>query len=134
MNTEKIKNLCEYYNIKNYIINDDWTIDVDDHVILNGKQLNSIPLKFGIVYGGFDCYDNQLTSLNGCPHTVHGSFNCSNNQLTSLKGGPIYFQQANSILVSVFFTNEDMLFTEHYFSFSPITNVSVSFLFNIVIW
>ena len=37
---------------------------------------------------GFDCDNNQLTSLEGCPQEVGGGFDCRNNQLTSLKGCP----------------------------------------------
>ena len=36
----------------------------------------------------FDCRYNDLTSLEGSPHTVDRCFDCSYNKLTSLKGGP----------------------------------------------
>ena len=38
--------------------------------------------------GGFYCYYNNLTSLEGCPEKVDGDFYCHYNQLTSLKGCP----------------------------------------------
>ena len=39
--------------------------------------------------GGFDCYDNNLTSLEGSPKQVGGDFTCSGNEgLTTLKGSP----------------------------------------------
>ena len=38
--------------------------------------------------GNFDCYSNQLTSLEGAPQEVGGYFDCRNNQLTSLEGAP----------------------------------------------
>jgi hypothetical protein len=40
------------------------------------------------VEGNFDCWGNQLTSLEGAPRIVTGNFYCSNNQLTSLEGAP----------------------------------------------
>ena len=41
-----------------------------------------------VIKGDFDCSDNNLTSLEGCPERVGGSFDCSENQLTSLEGCP----------------------------------------------
>ena len=38
--------------------------------------------------GGFYCYNNQLTTLDGAPKEVGGDFYCSNNQLTTLDGAP----------------------------------------------
>jgi hypothetical protein len=37
---------------------------------------------------GFFVDNKQLTSLDGCPHTVGETFSCSYNKLKSLKGGP----------------------------------------------
>src|SRR5271157_672879 len=78
------------YEIDNYVINDDLTIDVKDDVILYDKNLSSFPdfIKFNHVTGYFYCSDNQLTSLVGCPFSVGGDFYCSYNQLTSLVGCP----------------------------------------------
>ena len=39
--------------------------------------------------GDFDCFNNQLTSLEGAPSSVGGFFSCSNNQLTSIEGSPV---------------------------------------------
>jgi hypothetical protein len=36
--------------------------------------------------GDFDCFRNQLTSLEGAPTSVGGNFDCSFNNLTSLEG------------------------------------------------
>ena len=84
----KIKYLCKKYDIKNYTINEDGTIDVDGNVNLNDKKLIELPLKFGKVGGNFYCYNNQLTSLEGSPEKVGDRFYCYNNQLTSLEGAP----------------------------------------------
>src|SRR5208283_6148173 len=74
------------YGVTNYIINDDLTIDVKGSVSLSFKKLTKFPdfIKFNHVSGWFDCDNNQLTSLVGCPSSVGNSFSCSNNQLTSL--------------------------------------------------
>ena len=83
-----IDSICKKYDITNYTINPDGSIDVDGHVDFSKKGLKSIPLKFGKVSGSFYCYNNNLTSLEGSPTHVSGSFNCYNNNLTSLEGGP----------------------------------------------
>jgi hypothetical protein len=57
-------------------------------LIYTKKGLTKIPLKFNKVTGDFNCYINQLTSLEGAPKEVTGDFNCYINQLTSLEGAP----------------------------------------------
>jgi hypothetical protein len=44
----------------------------------------------GIEYNGasFDCYNKELTSLEGSPSHVGGDFNCVYNDLKSLQGAP----------------------------------------------
>jgi hypothetical protein len=51
-------------------------------------NLTSIPIRFGVVLGDFSCYENDLITLDGCPHTVDGNFYCYRNKLKSLVGGP----------------------------------------------
>jgi hypothetical protein len=85
---EEIHKICKKYGIKNYTINDDGSIDVDDNVDLQDVRLTKIPLKFRNVSGYFTCSDNKLTSLEFCPKSVGRDFGCSNNKLTSLKGCP----------------------------------------------
>jgi len=78
------------FRITNYTINDDLTIDIKYNVDLSYSSLTCLPsfIKFNKVSGGFYCYNNQMTSLEGCPRTVGGSFSCYCNQLISLKGCP----------------------------------------------
>ena len=85
---EEIHELCRKYRIRNYTINEDKSIDVDDDVYLASKNLTKIPLKFRNVNGYFDCYNNNLTTLKGAPETVDRYFDCSNNNLTTLEGSP----------------------------------------------
>ena len=84
----KIKSWLFNMNINNYNINDDLTVDVKENVYLTNKNLNEIPVQFGIVHGDFHCNKNNLISLYGSPKTVIGEFNCSENNLSTLKFCP----------------------------------------------
>lgn len=56
---------------------------------LRGLNLTELPCRFPEVWQeDFNCYDNNLTSLQGTPKVIKGDFNCSKNQLTSLDGVP----------------------------------------------
>ena len=46
-----------------------------------GKQEDPYPRNF-------NCYNNNLTSLQGAPSVVKGGFSCHHNKLTSLQGAP----------------------------------------------
>jgi hypothetical protein len=88
MNREEIIELCMVYGILNYIIRDDEQelyIDVEGDVMLGYTGITSIPMRFGYVEGNFLCYNNKLTSLEGCPKVVGGNFECDKNKLTSLE-------------------------------------------------
>ena len=87
-NFEDIESICKKYNITNYTINADGSIDVNGNVYLNRNGLAKLPLKFGRVTGNFYCYDNKLTTLEGSPREVGGDFDCQYNKLTTLEGGP----------------------------------------------
>jgi len=96
MTNEEIIKICEKYEINNYTINSDGSIDVDGNVELllldfalqNQHMLKQLPLKFRNVTGNFWCDNNKLTSLEGCPQSVGGGFDCGFNQLTTLEGCP----------------------------------------------
>ena len=85
---DQIIQVCKKYRIKNYYINPDLSIDVEEDVDLNSLKLTSLPLRFSRVVGDFDCSCNQLTTLEGSPMEVVGIFNCQNNLLTTLEGSP----------------------------------------------
>lgn len=102
MTHEEIHKVCEKYNIENYTINNDCSIDVDGDVNLKLKGLTKLPLNFNIVYGNFFCSLNKLTSLEGSPKKVGGVFDCVRNKLTTLKYAPLevgdgFFCYANPI-------------------------------------
>ena len=87
-----IDKICKEYGIKNYTINDDGSIDVDDVVDLSYEGLTELPLRFNKVTGYFNCFDNKLTSLKGSPKWVGGYFSCEDNLLTSLEFSPDYIE------------------------------------------
>ncbi len=85
-----IEDICKKYDIRNYTINSDGSIDVDGHVYISYKRLTKLPLKFSKVTGDFYFGGNQLISLEGSPNYVGGNFRCSSNKLTTLEGSPDY--------------------------------------------
>jgi hypothetical protein len=107
MNIEIIKELCDRYAIKNYTINDDMSIDVNDNVYLENMlgSMTELPLKFNRVYGYFNCNRNNLRTLKGSPKYVGGSFDCSYNRLYSLEYSPIhvedYWSRENNHITSL---------------------------------
>ena len=105
INEDEIHSICNKYNIQNYTINTDGTIDVEGSVYLSIKNLTKLPLNFNRVSGDFYCFTNYLTTLEGTPKEVGGNFNCHNNQLTTLEGAPQevggYFDCDNNQLTSL---------------------------------
>jgi hypothetical protein len=87
---EDIDAICRRYEIKNYTINFDGSVSVDGDVGLGYKGLTELPIRFKEVSGFFLCWNNNLTSLEGCPERVGEHFGCWNNSLTSLEGCPKY--------------------------------------------
>ena len=88
INEYNIRSICKKYNITNYTINSDGSIDVNGDVDLSGIKLDHLPLKFRKVSGHFYCNSNILKSLEGCPVVVEYDFYCNNNKLTTLKYFP----------------------------------------------
>jgi hypothetical protein len=83
-----IDEICRKYNIENYTINPDGSIDVYGNVRLVNKKLTELPLTFNKVHGNFECDINNLTTLKGSPKWTSGNFESSNNDLTDLIGSP----------------------------------------------
>ena len=88
MKEQEIHDICEKYNITNYSINPDGSIDVDGNVHLSEMDLIELPLKFNKVSGFFNCSFNKLTSLKGSPKEVGTFFTCYGNKLIDLKYAP----------------------------------------------
>jgi len=88
-NEQEIKDICKKYNIENYTINSDGSIDVDDNVVLVYYSLIKIPLKFNKIVGDFYLNGNNLTSLEGCPKYISGNFHLSRNRsIKNLENSP----------------------------------------------
>jgi len=65
----------------------------DGYCSFNGWKDPNILKKFSRlnvseINGSFDCDDNNLISLEGCPKIIKSSFLCRRNLLTSLEHGP----------------------------------------------
>lgn len=84
MSEEEIHLICGKYNIQNYSINSDGSIDVDGNLNIVNRNLYTIPIKFNKVSGYFDCSWNNLISLENSPIEVGGDFICDFNRLKSL--------------------------------------------------
>lgn len=79
---------CKKYNISNYSINSDNSINVYEDVNMTTMGLSEIPIKFEYVKGNFNCSGNKIRSLLNSPREVDGDFNCSYNDLGSLLYSP----------------------------------------------
>ena len=67
----------------------DGLYNVNGSVKLN-KRVERLPCKFGKVTGNFDCWDNDLITLDGCPRWVGLDLDCEFNDLITLEGCPEY--------------------------------------------
>jgi hypothetical protein len=85
---DNIQAICARYDITNYVINTDGSIDVDGNVNLTFREISFFELRFGNVSGDFDCSNNILTTLYGSPEVIGGRFICASNQLTSMEHCP----------------------------------------------
>jgi hypothetical protein len=83
-------------------INNLIVVNVFGSVFINKKNLYMLPIKFNTVVGNFNCANNELTSLRGCPEIVHGYFDCTGNKLKTLEFCP-------KIIDEDFFSSRNML-------------------------
>lgn len=85
----KINIQCKNYNISNYTINSDRSIDVNGDVNLSDHLFKKIPIKFNKVNGDFNCKNGKITTLKNSPKEVSGEFNVAYNRLLSLQHCPV---------------------------------------------
>ena len=83
-----VENWLKEYGVKNFTVNQDLSVDVNGHVGLSSSSLAYLPVRFRNIAGNFNLFNNQLTSLVGCPIEVSGIFYCGKNKLTDLVGCP----------------------------------------------
>ncbi len=84
---KEIHEICRKYEIENYTINSDGSIDVNDHYTLYGGD--KPPIKFNKIEQSFALSDINLETLENLPKYVGGYYDISYNKLTSLDGFPI---------------------------------------------
>ena len=96
MTDKEIGKICERFNITNYSINNDKSIDVDDDVdfmdLYSDSYLEEFPINFNVINGEFNCFANKLNSLKGAPTEIHGDFDAGINNLNSLEYFPKYIK------------------------------------------
>ena len=85
---ERKQDFLDWLKKRKHEVRSDGSVSVEGDVNLTYLDLVRIPFKFRVVTGYFNCYNNNLTSLEGAPKEVRGNFSCSNNKLTSLEGAP----------------------------------------------
>ena len=85
MSVEEIHLICGKYNIKNYTINSDGSIDVVGDVVIL-IFINELPLKFNKVSDNFYCSYNGLSTLKNFPNEVGKETFIYGNPLKSLDG------------------------------------------------
>lgn len=86
-----IKEWLKKYDIRNYKINNDNTIDVNGDIDLNHYSKPELPsyIQFNIINGIFTINHSKLKTLRGCPQEVTDIFQCMNcTSLKTLEGGP----------------------------------------------
>ncbi len=86
INKKLIKSFCNRFNIKNYSINLDGSIDVYGLVNLDGYIDEELQIKFNIVSGYFFCSNSKINSFKNFPNFIGGEFDCYWNPLESLDG------------------------------------------------
>ena len=91
MNRADVRKWAEHYELENFHINRNGTVDVDGDVDIHYDRsisIRKLPIQFGYVAGDFDASFSRLVSLAGSPREVGGNFICTWNDLTSLDGSP----------------------------------------------
>ena len=63
MTKKEIEKILDYYIIKNYTINNDLSVDIDENVYLDYNDFKEFPVAFRKVTGSFWCnYCSKLIS------------------------------------------------------------------------
>lgn len=85
-----LENIYDMSGVKSLKVSDTGILIEGDLSVKKGATNLKLP-TFNIykVVGGFYCYNDNITSLEGCPTIIDGSMYCSSKKLASLEGGPI---------------------------------------------
>ncbi len=84
---EETRSWLDRMDVDDYTINDDLTVDVIGDVEIAYRDLELIPVQFGVVDGLFNCAENRLVSLRGLPRKCLEVY-CRGNMLTNLDWAP----------------------------------------------
>ena len=80
----QIEFILNGWNIKDYTINEDGSVDVNGDVDLSFENLDYLPIRFRKINGFFVVNDNNLTSVENFPTYVECYMDISHNKLTDL--------------------------------------------------
>jgi hypothetical protein len=70
-------------------VNSEGLVDVEGSFLCGNEGLEDfLGIRFGKVSRSFNCFGNQLRTLEGSPRGVGGDFDCCGNPLISLEGAP----------------------------------------------
>lgn len=102
---KEIDDFCTLYEIENYTINKDMSVDVDGYVDLDSSyykyniskrptrmdkhKLKKLPFKFNIVTRDFSCNGNELDSFENFPNIVGGCLSVGHNKFYTFDNLPI---------------------------------------------
>ena len=88
MTKEQIDKICKEYNITDYTINNDMSIDVNNNINLQLNTLEVLPIIFNKVNGSFFCELNNLNTLKYSPKYIEGNFNLAFNNIKTFEHFP----------------------------------------------
>jgi hypothetical protein len=87
--TDEQRKFLDEYTGGKWSVNSEGLVDVEGGFWCPNQGLEDfLGIRFGKVSGNFNCFSNQLRTLEGSPRKVSGNFYCYGNQLKTLKGSP----------------------------------------------
>lgn len=98
MTKNEVYNWLFQYNINDFYVKKDLTVDVLGSVDISSQSLIEIPIQFGEVSGNFNCDNNLLTSFQGMPTEIGLALYASNNLISSFEGFPKYIGTSARLL------------------------------------
>ncbi len=108
-----IHDYCLEWDIEEYKINQDGSIDVNQDVDILYAGVTSLPFKFNTIHGNFSFTSSRIENLENMPNVVNGNFDISDNHLTSLEGCPRIikgdFDFANNLVESTYVGEYDVI-------------------------